>query len=314
MSLVFDKIKNAFKTLADTVQKKSLTENALRSDLEDFEMQLIANDVASPVAKKITEGLQERLVGKKITRLTDPRETIKENLQEEISKILQQKNGDLIKKIEAKKEENLTRVRQGKSIKPFKILFLGPNGAGKTTSIAKLAWKLKKRKITSLLVASDTFRAGAQEQLKKHAQDLKLPIIEGEYKQDPASVGYDAIKHAKAQRIPTVLIDTAGRLAGDINLIEEMKKIDRVITPDLKVFVGSALSGNELANQARQFQEGVGYRGNILTKVDADVRGGAALTLAYASDAPIYFVGVGQKFEDLEKFDADWFVQKITSW
>lgn len=311
---MFDKIKGAFKALAETIQKKSLTEEALKSNLQEFEMQLIANDVASPVAKKITQGLQEQLVGKKLTRLTDPREIIKANLKEEISKILHQNNGDLIKKIERRKEKNSTRVKKGKRIKPFKILFLGPNGAGKTTSIAKLAWKLKGKNITSLLVASDTFRAGAQEQLKKHAQDLELPIVEGEYKQDPASVGYDAVKHAKSKRIPIVLIDTAGRLAGDVNLIEEMKKIDRVISPELKIFVASALSGNELANQARKFQDGVGFEGSILTKVDADVRGGAAVTLAYASNAPIFFVGVGQKYADLEKFDADWFVQKITAW
>lgn len=311
---MFERLQGAIKKLTDSIKEKELTEKNLNPILEDFQLNLVSNDVATPVARKLTSNLKEKLVGKRVGRLTDPKEIIQTTLRKKISDILCKNNGDLGSKIKESVNKNSERIKKGEKIKPFKIMFVGPNGAGKTTSIAKIAWKLKQKGITSLFVASDTFRAGAQEQLKKHSEELDLPLIEGEYGKDPTSVGYDAINFAKSKRIPIVLIDTAGRLGGDINLIKEMKKMDKIIEPDMNIFVASALSGNELANQAEQFRKEVGIDGNVLTKVDADVKGGAALTLTYSTDSPIFFIGTGQKYSDLKNFDRKWFIERITNW
>lgn len=311
---MFDKLKNAFKNLGKALKEKKLSEKEVKSILEDLQFELISNDVASPVAKEIAAELQDQLIGKRVKRLSNPEQIVQNTLEKKILEMLQQGQGNLLKTIQKKAKANLSRIKSGKEVKPYKIMFIGPNGAGKTTSIAKLAWKLKQEEISSVLVGSDTFRAGAQEQLKKHAEALELPIISGEYGKDPASVGYDAINFAKSKRVSVILIDTAGRLGGDINLIQEMQKMDRIIEPDIKIFVGSALSGNELARQTKKFQEGITFEGNILTKVDADVKGGAALTLAYSSKAPIYFIGTGQKYEDLQQFNPEWFAEMITEW
>ncbi|NIQ07903.1 MAG: signal recognition particle-docking protein FtsY [Candidatus Korarchaeota archaeon] len=309
---MFDKLREAVKKLASGITEKELTEERLQASLEDFQLRLISNDTASPVAEEIISELKDHLIGRSVKRLTDPKEVIQQTLEEKIQEILQ-KNRDLMEEVETRVEDNLELIKEREPINPFKIMFIGPNGAGKTTSIAKVAWKLKQKEVTSVLVASDTFRAGAQEQLREHSEKLGLPLIEGEYGRDPASVGYDGVHFAKSKQIHVVLIDTAGRLGGDINLIEEMKKMERIIGPNVNIFVGSALSGNELANQAIKFREGVDIDGNILTKVDADIKGGAALTLAYASEAPILWVGTGQRYSDLRKFETNWFVKQITS-
>ena len=197
--------------------------------------------------------------------------------------------------------------------KPVKLLFVGPNGAGKTTTIAKIATMLKKKGMTVCLAATDTFRAAAIEQLSVHAQRLNVPIIKSEYGSDPASVAFDAVKYAKAHDIDAVLIDSAGRQDTNANLIDEMKKIDRVVAPDLKIYVGESISGSALIEQIRAFHEAIGIDGAILTKLDCDAKGGTAISLSYTTGVPILFLGVGQQYEDLRAFDSDEVAGQILS-
>ena len=200
---------------------------------------------------------------------------------------------DLIEEIKNKKE------------KPYIIAFFGINGSGKTTSIAKLANMLKEEKISCVLAASDTFRAASIEQLQQHADKLGIKMIKHDYGSDPAAVAFDAIKHAKAKSIDVVLIDTAGRMHSNTNLIDEMKKIIRVAKPDLKIFVGESITGNDCVEQAKTFNEAVGIDGIILAKADIDEKGGAAVSVSYVTKKPILFLGTGQKYGDLQVFNSE---------
>ncbi|MHA1590813.1 MAG: signal recognition particle-docking protein FtsY [Candidatus Njordarchaeales archaeon] len=309
---MFDRLKVSLNIVVEKLSQQVISEKKLDKILKELELSLIANDVAVGVADEIVKELKKELVGKKVRRFTDIKAFIKSVLRKKILEILTPKESvDLVTLISKRREENIKHMKAGEEWRPFVILFLGPNGSGKTVTIAKLAWLFQKRGFSPVLVASDTFRAGAIEQLEKHAKKLGVTLIRRNYGADPASVAYDAIAHARAKRKDVVLIDTAGRLGTDINLMEEMKKIARVSKPDIKIFIADALAGNDLANQAREFHEKVGIDANILTKVDADVKGGAAITVCYITKAPILYIGVGQKYEDLLPFNAEWFVKQI---
>ncbi|MCA1813367.1 MAG: signal recognition particle-docking protein FtsY, partial [Halobacteriales archaeon] len=195
--------------------------------------------------------------------------------------------------------------------KPVKVMFVGVNGTGKTTTIARLAHRLKQNGYTSVLAAGDTFRAGAIEQISLHSDRLGLTIVKHNAGADPAAVAHDAIQHALSRRKDVVLIDTAGRMQTNLNLMAEMKKIHRVAKPDLVIFVGDALAGNDAVEQAKKFDEAIGIDAAILTKVDTDSKGGAALSIAHAVGKPILFLGVGQDYDDLIPFDPDWVVARI---
>ena len=310
---MFEKLKETFKSFAKAITEKELTESEIDKYLWDLELKLVANDVASPVAREIVEKVKRDLIGSKVRRFSDTKKILMDYLANAVRNIFPDTQIDLIEMAIKRRRENLSNIKEGKRWKPLTILFLGPNGSGKTTSIAKLAWFLKKEKLLPVLVASDTFRAGAIEQLEQHSKKLEVPIIKRKYGVDPASVAYDAVMHASAKKRDVVLIDTAGRLGSDMDLLEEMRKIARVVKPDVKILVVDALSGNDIAYQAEQFAKKVGVDGNILTKLDADVKGGAALTLVYVTKAPIIYVGLGQKYNDLMPFQVDWFLEKIFS-
>jgi fused signal recognition particle receptor len=190
-------------------------------------------------------------------------------------------------------------------------MFVGINGTGKTTVIAKLASRLQKHGYSCVLAASDTFRAGAIEQLTIHSEKLGCKIIKHQAGGDPAAVAYDAVEHAKARKRDVVLIDTAGRMQTNTNLMDEMKKIKRVAKPDIVVFVGDSLAGSDAVEQAKRFDEAVGIDGVVLTKIDADAKGGAALSIAKAIGKPIIYVSLGQEYDQFRKFDADWMVAHI---
>ena len=190
-------------------------------------------------------------------------------------------------------------------------MFLGINGTGKTTTIAKLTHLFQKKGFSVVLACADTFRAGSSEQLQTHGDRLKVRVLCRPYGSDPASVAFDAINHARARGIDVVLIDTAGRMQTNRNLMAELEKIHRVAEPDLVIFVGDALAGNDAIEQAKTFNEAIGIDAAILTKVDADVKGGAALSIAIATGKPIILVGVDQKYSDLEVFQPEWFAEKI---
>ncbi len=278
-----------------------LTEDDIEEVLEEMEIELLEADVAYDVVEKLMESLKKQLVGIKITAKDNPEDITINALKNAIKEILSQKDLNIYQLIEEKKKLN----------EPAVIVFVGINGTGKTTSIAKLAYKLKEKGYSVVLAAGDTFRAGAIEQLEEHAKNIGVRVIKHQKGGDSAAVIYDAIQHAKARGINVVLADTAGRQTTNANLMEEIKKVIRVTKPDLIVFVGDSLAGNDAINQAEEFNNAVNIDGVILTKVDADAKGGAALSIAYAIGKPILFLGVGQRYSDLEEFSVDWMINKL---
>jgi fused signal recognition particle receptor len=198
-----------------------------------------------------------------------------------------------------------------KKKEPFVLMFVGINGTGKTTTIAKVAQFLRDKSYSVVLAAADTYRAGSIEQLEEHGKRLGIRVIKSIYGGDPAAVAYDAVSHAKAHGINIVLIDTAGRMQTNQNLMNELIKVKRVVGPDLTVFVVDSLIGNDAVMQAEEFNKAVGIDATILTKVDADVKGGSALSVTYVTQKPILFIGVGQTYKDLELFNPEKFVGMI---
>ena len=295
---MLDKLKSAFSSFV----KKTLSEKKVSNSASDLKLLLLSNDVAMDTAEEICERIEDSFKGEQVGRLTSTKKALFQTLEEIITDILTPETEiNLIDEIKKKIALNL----------PYVIVFLGVNGTGKTTTMAKIAHFLKNHKISSVAAAADTFRAGAIEQLSYHMENVDIKVIKHEYKSDPASVAYDAIEHAKAKDINVVLVDTAGRQVNDANLMNELEKIVRVSNPDLIFFVGDSLAGNDALFQAKEFKKSIGIDANILTKLDADAKGGAALSISYETKKPIIFVGVGQDYDDLEIFDRDLFVSNI---
>ncbi|NPA74504.1 MAG: signal recognition particle-docking protein FtsY [Euryarchaeota archaeon] len=276
---------------------KRLKEEKLDEFLWDLEIALMEADVAVDVIEKLKEDIKKELVGKKVKLGADVGKIVENTLRRSLKKILD-------------KEFDFDTFAKN-CTKPCIIMFLGVNGTGKTTVIAKLAKYLMEHGYSVVIAASDTFRAGAIEQISIHGENLGVKVIKHQAGGDPAAVAYDAIEHAKAKHRDFVLIDTAGRMQTNRNLMDEMKKIKRVAKPHLTIFVGDALAGNDAIEQARAFDTEVGVDGVILNKIDADAKGGAAISIAYEIDKPILFLGTGQEYDDLMKFDVDWFIGRI---
>jgi len=292
---MLEKLKNGFSSFV----KKTLTEKKLDLAINDLRLLLLSNDVAVDTADEICNKIVESFKGEQIGLLTSTKKKLFETLRETITEILTpEEDIDLITEIKKKSE-------------PYVIVFLGVNGTGKTTTMAKIAYLLKKNGFSIVAAAADTFRAAAIEQLSYHMENVGIRVIKHEYKSDPASVAYDAIEHAKAKNINVVLIDTAGRQVTDKNLMIEIQKICRVAQPDFKVFVGDSLAANDVLIQAREFNKHVGIDAIILTKLDADAKGGAALSISFETKKPIIFLGTGQSYENLEPFNRDLFVSNI---
>jgi fused signal recognition particle receptor len=268
----------------------------------ELEMALIRNDVAVEVAAEICEITKKNLIGEKVGMFS-----IKKGLMDSMRIALEELLSmdditfDLIERIKEKK----------KTQQPYVILVLGVNGTGKTTTIARLCQLFKKNDISTIVAASDTFRAGAIEQLSIHMKNVGIRVVKGQYNSDPASIGYDAIDSATSKGINVVMIDTAGRQVTNRNLMEELIKIKRVNNPDLTLFVGDSLAGNDVLNQAEAFNNALGIDASIITKVDADSKGGAALSITHITKKPILYVGVGQGYDDLIPFQPKWFVEKL---
>ena len=206
----------------------------------------------------------------------------------------------------------IEEIRQKKSSNdPYLIVFVGINGTGKTTTLAKVAHLLKNNGLTCVLACADTYRAGAIEQLIEHSNRLSLKTISQSYGSDPAAVARDAIIYSKSNNIDVVLVDTAGRMQTNQNLMDEIKKIIRVSTPDLKIFVGDALAGNDVALQAKTFSESVNFDAIILTKIDADVKGGSALSISFVTGKPILYLGNGQDYDSLKPFNVNDFISLL---
>ena len=299
---MFEKLKSGFKGLVTKVTTVELNPENLEPILSDFKINLAENDVAFPVADRICEELEKRLTGAKVKRLDDRRKIIEEDLRQVLLEVMLTDNKiDLLERITEKRQKS----------EPYIVLFVGINGTGKTTTIAKVAQFIRNNGFSVVLAGSDTYRAGSIEQLEEHARRLGLRLIKHSYGADPAAVAYDAISHAKARGINVVLIDTAGRMQTNQNLMNELAKIKRVVKPDLTILTLDSLIGNDALIQAEEFHKCIGIDATILTKVDADVKGGSALSVTYVTQKPILFIGVGQNYKDLELFNPEKFVQMV---
>jgi fused signal recognition particle receptor len=283
------------------IREKTISDKDVEDILWELEMSLLESDVALEVAEKIINSVKENLVGKKIKRRSDVAKLTKKALKQAISEILDVEGKTIKILVDEKKSKN----------EPLIVMFVGINGTGKTTTIAKIATYFINDGYHPVIAASDTFRAGAIEQITHHADKIGVKIIKHKKGADPAAVAYDAVSHAKAKTRDVVLVDTAGRMQTNVNLMDEMKKIKRVISPDLILFVGDALTGNDAVEQALKFNDAVGIDGIILTKADADSKGGAALSIGYVINKPIMFLGTGQSYEDIMEFNPDWMVEQI---
>lgn len=282
--------KGFFGKITEVITTKKISADKFDELFWDLELALLENNVALEVIEKIKSDLKSELVDKPIPR-GKVDEVIAASLHDSIEDLFNVGTFNILDKIKEKK--------------PYVICFIGINGSGKTTSIAKVANYLQSQGLSVVMAAADTFRAAAIDQLQLHADKLGIKLIRHDYGSDPAAVAFDAVKHAEAKKADVVLVDTAGRLHSNINLMDEMKKIIRVAKPDLKIFVGESITGNDCVEQAKQFNEAVGIDGIILSKADVDEKGGAAISVSYVTQRPILFLGVGQEYKDLQPFDKE---------
>jgi len=300
---MFDRLKQAFSAVTSAVKEKQLSDKDLDDVVFNFQLSLIESDVAQTVAEALTNEVQKSLAGTKVDRSADPSEVVGERLTTALQTAFDKAG---MVDLPANIREKTKRTGE-----PYVVLFLGINGTGKTTSVAKVAHYLQKNGLSVVCAAGDTHRPGAIEQLTEHAGRLSLKVISQRYGADPAAVGRDGVLYAKAHHADCLLIDTAGRMQTNQNLMEEMSKIVRVVRPDFRIFVADALTGNDAVSQAELFNQHVGFDGAILTKSDADVRGGAALSIVYSTGKPVLFLGVGQGYDDLAPFDTRKFLDSL---
>lgn len=299
---MFEKLKSGLEDFLDKISKTELNEKSIDSLIEDLKLILIQSDVAFTVAESICDQLREQLNALEVKRFSDHLTEAKTILRDILQKTLVD-NGkenlfDIIRRKQEKKE-------------PIIIVFIGINGTGKTTTIAKLAHLLIKKGFTTILACADTYRTGSIEQIEEHARRLGVKTIKHTYGSDAAAVAYDAINYAKAHGTDSVLIDTAGRMQTNRNLIDEMKKIIRIAKPDLTLLVIDALTGNDAAEQGASFSKAVSVDGIILTKLDADAKGGSAISVSNITGKQVLFMGVGQEYDDLLPFDPKFILNRI---
>lgn len=265
--------------------------------LENLELSLLEADVAYVVSKEIISELKKKLVGAKVGK-----ERVNEEVRERIREVLR---GMLVS------GRAFSLIERIEKEKPATILFVGPNGAGKTTTMGKVASLLMGKGLKVVFSASDTFRAAAIEQTEEHGKALGINVIKSSYGADPASVAFDAVNYARAHNIDVVLIDSAGRQDTNINLLNELRKIDRVIKPTVRIFVGESIAGNAIVDQILSFNEVVPLDGVILTKLDCDAKGGTALSVAKATSIPILFFGTGDGYDSLKEFDPSFILDEL---
>ncbi len=277
-----------------------LEEDDLEEPLWELEMAFLESDIALSVSEAIVGSVKGQLAGTRRRIGSNTGDIVEDALKKAIYDVMSANIFDL---------DDYVKNAE----KPVHIVFIGINGTGKTTSIAKLSKRFKDQGMSVVMAAGDTFRAGAIDQLAIHADKVGVKIIKHQEQGDPAAVIYDAMQHAKANNVDVVLSDTAGRMHTNVNLMEQLKKVCRVAPPDLIIFVDEAVAGNDAVERAAQFNEAVPINGSILTKTDADSKGGAAISIAYITGKPILFLGMGQGYDDLQKFDPQWFVDQLFS-
>jgi len=284
-------LSKAFSNLVEKVSTTTLSGPEVESLLSDFYLQMVAADVAVETADAVVEGLRQRLKEFRVPRFSDKREMVRDVLKSTLSSVIKTASiQDVLKTAEERK----------KSGRPVVIMFVGPNGSGKTSTVVKLAHYLRKKGYSTILASADTFRAGAIEQLETLGEKAGFLVVSQQYGADPAAVAVDAVNKAASLRANFVIIDTAGRTEVDRGLLEEMRKIKRVAKPDYVIYIGDALAGNVAVNQARMFDEVVGVDFVVLAKLDADAKGGSAVSISHATGKPLLFVCTGQELDDLD--------------
>ena len=297
---MLDKVKNAVSNISKIAVEKQISEKELDKVMENLTIELLESEIPFDLVEQISENIKKQMIDKKFARSDEFKEIIKNEFTSTIKEIFQKvEDVDLIKLINSKES------------KPFKILIVGINGSGKTTTVAKIGHLLKENNISSVIVAGDTFRSGAIEQIKEHADRLELKLISQKYGSDPAAVARDGVEYSKTHNIDAVIIDTSGRVQTNSNLMQEVLKIKNVVNPDFTVFIGDSLAGNDLVSQTHEFFKFTEFNGSILTKTDADVKGGAILSILSETGKPIIYIGTGQEYKDLEKFNEERFLSGL---
>ena len=275
-----------------------IEEADLEEPLWELEMALIESDVEVGVAEEILARIRSELIGESRAQVQTTAQLVERALREALLEVIAVGQFDFDERIAAAE-------------KPVTIVFTGVNGVGKTTTIAKLARYLEARGYSAVLANGDTYRAGANEQIREHADALDTRLIAHERGGDPAAVIYDAVEYAEANGVDVVLGDTAGRLHTSNDLMEQLAKIDRVVEPDLTLFVDESVAGQDAVERAREFDAAAAVDGAILTKADADSQGGAAISIAHVTGKPVLFLGTGQGYDDLARFEPEALVDDL---
>ncbi len=298
---MFEKLRNAFSVAVKSFGDKELKEKDIDEVLFELEVALLESDVATEVIDALKDDLKKQLIGTTVNK-DKIAEVVKQELRKSISNMFDVAGTvDILSNIQKKKDMG----------EPYIISFMGINGTGKTTTIAKIANLLRENKFSVVIAAADTFRAGAIEQIVEHGKRLNIKVISQNYGSDPAAVARDAVLYSKSHKMDCILIDTAGRMQTSKNLMDQISKINKVVNPDLKLFVGDSLAGNDTVSQAREFYNYTKFDGAILTKSDADARGGAAISIVKVTSSPILYLGIGQEYKDLKSFDKDIFLETL---
>ena len=297
---MLDKVKNAVSNISKIAVEKQISEKELDRVMENLTIELLESEIPFDLVEQISENIKKQMIDKKFARSDEFKEIIKSEFTRTIKEIFQ--------KVE---DVDLIQLINSKQSKPLKILIVGINASAKTTTVAKIGHLLKENNISSAIVAGDTFRSGAIEQIKEHADRLELKLISQKYGSDPAAVARDGVEYSKTHNIDAVIIDTSGRVQTNSNLMQEVLKIKNVVNPDFTVFIGDSLAGNDLVSQTHEFFKFTDFNGSILTKVDADVKGGAILSILSETGKPIIYIGTGQEYKDLEKFNEERFLSGL---
>jgi fused signal recognition particle receptor len=277
--------------LAEKLTQRTISDRELSSLLDEFKFDLAKNDVSWELAEQLATRMREELAARKVERFgADVRQLLVNTFKTYLTEALPAQEVELL---------DLAKIKSGET---FILMFIGANGSGKSTTLAKFAHHYKAGSYKPMMVCADTFRAGAIEQLEFHASKLGIDYFHGEQGADPAAVAYDAVEKAKRGGFDVVLIDTAGRLQTDVDLMNELSKVKRVVQPSHILLVVDALIGNDSWEQAKVFGEAVGFDSAVVTKFDADSKGGVPISVSFVSRKPISYVGTGQGYEDLKRF------------
>lgn len=286
-----ERLERSFKILKG---EGKITEINIAETMKDVRRALLDADVNYKVAKQFTDTVKQKALGQNVINALKPKELMVKIVHDELTALMGGEEAPL--------------VLEGK---PAVILMSGLQGSGKTTFSGKLALRLKKRGRRPLLVAGDVYRPAAIEQLKVLAEQIGVPVYTEEGNKNPVEIAQNAIKHAKASNLDLVIVDTAGRLAVDEEMMREIAAIKKVVNPDETLFVVDSMTGQDAVNTAKAFNDRLDFNGVILTKLDGDTRGGAALSIRTVVDKPIKFVGLGEKMEDIQEFNPEGMASRI---